>query len=270
MNGDVYQKVGGVWTMVGSISGPAGSQGATGPQGPSGPSGGGSSTQQGIGVYASLPSSGMNAGDRYRCTDCPYEFYYNGSAWLAFYKSFPATIPPLAGSLTWVNHSSAVVGNAGGMLAISGVSMGGCNAQLLKKSAPPTPWTFTAGLELNTQTGNYVHSGLVIRDPNTSKFILFGPGTAGGVALNLDYFNNPTSFGSAAKEVAFAPDAQLFLKITDDGTNHTYFTSADGINWLQFYQASRTAFLAAPTEVGIGIDSENYALILSVFHWSGV
>lgn len=34
-----------------------------------------------FGSYASLPTSGMKAGDQYKCSDSPWQFYFDGSVW---------------------------------------------------------------------------------------------------------------------------------------------------------------------------------------------
>lgn len=220
-----------------------------------------------IGTYANLPTSGMKKGDQYHCTDSAYHFIYDGSAWQAWYQGYPVILPPTVGSLTWVNQGIATGDNNGGTLAISTTASSGASVHILKKAAPATPWTFIVGMLLNCRIGNFVHSGAIIRDSGTGKLIQYGPGTASGIAINLDYWNSPTSFSTAASEVTWDPSV-IFYKITDDGTNHTYYLSDDGIHWQQFFQASRTTFLANPNEIGVSIDPENFAATLTIFHWS--
>ena len=39
------------------------------------------SDQNQVGLYSSLPTSGMKKGDSYKCSDSPWQFHYDGSVW---------------------------------------------------------------------------------------------------------------------------------------------------------------------------------------------
>ena len=95
-NGEVYQKIAGTWTLIGSMLGRAGSVWYDGSGTPSSGTGidGDYYLEQGtgpasphyvsqIGTFANLPTTGMLLGDQYRTTDTFMQYYYNGSAWVA-------------------------------------------------------------------------------------------------------------------------------------------------------------------------------------------
>ncbi len=65
----------------------------------------------------------------------------------------------------------------------------------------------------------------------------------------------------------------MWLKVTNDGTNLTWYTSIDGQNFKQQLQKSVTDyFTTGPDEAGIGIDTINATVNTdAVFvHWAGI
>ena len=153
-----------------------------------------------------------------------------------------------------------------------------CSNQLLVKTPPATPYSFTTQVLANSewgssggQTGH--NEGLTIRDSNTGKFVTLevysamntggcsnatvsvvgGVGTVapGFPCIRFEWWTNPTTDNATKAFVNVMAHGPIGLKIKDDGTNIiSYFSLDGGMTWVQLYSESRTAFLAAPDQVG--------------------
>lgn len=228
----------------------------------------------GIGTYANLPASGMKKGDRYVCTDSYYQFVYDGSAWQAFFGTFPVTIPPFA-SLVYVNQSGASSNNTSGGAYLQGTANAGVNLQILKKAVPTVPYTVDfALLPANQSVSNFPQFGFCVRDSGTGKLVTLNFTFSGSSQSdwNTAKYNSPTSFSAAYNNpstFSYMSTTPMFARIKDDNTNLIFSVSSDGQNWLQIDSRLRTDFLGTPNEIGFFVDSNgsNKIMAMTVIHW---
>ena len=211
------------------------------------------------GAYASLPSTtGQKQGNRYKCTDSPYEFIFDGSAWQAYLHGMNVGVPPasLSASGNWVNQASASVAVANGIPQITDTA----NENSIHGffiTAPSTPYTITALLSFSmaatSGSGNYPNCGIGFSDGTKFELLAIYPGTLqvlGVPFVVMDKWTNSTTYGSALATAAVAAIApMLWLRIKDDGTNRLFSVSTDGVNWTQVGTEGRTTYLTA-TKVG--------------------
>ena len=156
------------------------------------------------------------------------------------------------GRWTWYNQgtSTASVGNS-----VLGINLQRTGALFgIVQTAPATPWTVTSQIQLWGNTnGQHTFGGLVLRESGTGKLITLTNADSLGYRIRVDYWNSPTSNSSTAATTGiYDPSVPVYMRIQDDGTNLTFSWAADGVHFWQFFQAGRTAFLAAgPNQVGI-------------------
>jgi hypothetical protein len=217
-----------------------------------------------IGTYASLPSSGMIKGDRYRCTDSMYEFIYNGTIWVPFVGEHPQlTIPPTSG-WTWANQGSSSVDSTKGYLYFKFNGAGSDNLRAYTRTLPSTPYTMTIAVkgDWGTVAGGSTSLPLAIVISDGTKYIQFGiflfEQQGGGPTpyLRLLQWSNTSTSGSSYNNVADVAWFTYFgrimwLQLVDDGTNLTWNFSFDGVHWTQFDQRARTNYLT-PSTIGVG------------------
>lgn len=182
--------------------------------------------------------------------------------------------------LTWVNQDSSTVtdlsnGN------ISMVTPGNAGLHLLVKSAPTPPWVFTASVIAGNHTLDTNWCGLCVRESGTGKIIIAfvrgsnDSGYEGVDQIGVAYWSDPDTVvsnpGNATAFNTVGRNAQ-WIRISDNNTNLICEFSNDGINWTQFYSASRTALLTGGVDqIGIFVGCEAaaaYKTSLIVTHWS--
>lgn len=218
-----------------------------------------------VGVYASLPASGMKSGDRYRCTDIQYDFIYNGSAWVPIFQDLSATLP-LTSSWSWDNQGSSTISSSLGALQFffAGSASG---IRGYYRTAPATPYTVT--IRAKQFPGSYLATngvmdafGIFFRD-GTGKLVtllIFHTATTGSwltskftnsTSYSADYTNAfNTVIQNASTFLSYERD--LLLRLTDNGTNIIFQRSFDGLTWVTLDTRSRTDWLASgPTQWGI-------------------
>lgn len=236
----------------------------------------------GVGTYVNLPTSGMKVGDRYRCTDSPYEFVYDGASWKAFYRSLgPCTVPPTVSNLTWNNQGGATATSTTGELVISCPALAGTDAlrSLWKAYPVATPFTFTLGYMMNGPTQNYYRTGIVVSDG--TKLVTFTTlmnlSFTGCIGFEYGQWANSTSinyqtFPYAGFDATATP---IFMSVNDTGTNLVCYMSNDPYNLTQtqVYSISRTNYLT-PAYIGVIVDCNSTSqatcgMLTKVFHWSG-
>lgn len=171
---------------------------------------------------------------------------------------FPLTIPVDPG--TWVNQgSTTLTTNADGTLTFSLAGVGSNNAHLRVKAVPATPYTVTALILQNLNTAvNTLGCGIALVDTVSTKHIDFFADQNGNAFFTriIEWNNYSGSYnGDLLNGTTGAPSLSLvWFRITDDGTNRTFFMSTDGVNFIQVAQTTSTAFLT-PTSIGyVGID----------------
>lgn len=93
----------------------------------------------GVGTFALRPTGSGFIGQRYKCTDSPYEFIYDGSLWQPFLRGVPA------GPIVVTGQTTTQGTNGGGSINSSATSVE-MSAQFA--SMPATPFYVQAGTEL--------------------------------------------------------------------------------------------------------------------------
>lgn len=224
-----------------------------------------------VGVYASLPSSGMKKGDRYRLTDGLYDFIYDGTNWLAFFQGFPAVRPDQV-SFSWRNQNGASVANfAGATLLKLPASVSTAQITGREIAAPSTPYTITCCQLRATYnaSGQNSNSGMYFADNGSGKIVYFY--ITGDNIPYVQTWNSASSFSAQPYDGnnTQARVNPVWFQVTDDGTNFTFSWSADGINFIPLYNPSRTAFLTTPDRVGFAIMTANNNFIqqYSLMSW---
>ncbi len=200
-------------------------------------------------TLANEPSSGQLAGDAYEYTDAPWRGRWDGSAWQIFGPRWKLKRPVL-GDYTANNSAS---GNAthGGIYLSDSSAGAAYQVRSYTKSAPATPWTFTALVSGQHDAAGFFNAGLCFRQSSDGKMVTFGPwwNVAGTTQFHIDNMTSATSQSSRPLSVtAFdgSPGgAPFWMRVADNGTNRLCQMSADGWNWLTVYSVSRTTFLTA-------------------------
>lgn len=172
------------------------------------------------------------------------------------------------GRWSWVNQGSATAAVAQSCVKLVHPAAGGSGTDwaMVFQTMPGTPWEVTAKLWVNPSTvgSTFLFAGLVLRDSGSGKLISFHVDNAGG--LNGAHYTNPTTYAgtNAFSSITSStyPFADItasrqglvpyYLRIQDNGTSFVWQFSSNGIVWTTCGTEGRTAFLAAPDQVGIG------------------
>ncbi|HEX4381225.1 MAG TPA: hypothetical protein VH022_14380 [Candidatus Acidoferrum sp.] len=164
----------------------------------------------------------------------------------------------LSGSWTWVNQgpASAIVSNS--QLSLIAPAHSGDSLRVITQPAPSTPYQVRAKVALTfPSTANFANAGMVFYDSVSGKLIGIHFSTS---PVIIGEWNSTTSFNSNPSGTSWPVGAGpwCYLQMEDDGTHLTFWLSTDGVNFVQQYQASRTAFLpSGPNAVGLFSDSNN-------------
>lgn len=223
-----------------------------------------------MGVYASLPSTtGQRTGNRYKQTDGPYEWIFNGSIWVPFYKGDKVTLP-LSSGWTIDNAGASTLSFTNGYAYFQGEHVASSvTIALAYRTAPSTPYTVTflvkhdlSSAPPTTSPSSAVNSfGFGFRESATGKIKFFRimSETGSSLSLLLQYWSvatntSPTSLDSYNGYSAIDMLRQdSWWRITDNGTNLLFFWSIDGQRWRQIFSTSRTTnFTTAPDQYGFG------------------
>lgn len=234
-----------------------------------------------IGTYANLPATGMQAGDKYKCTDSYYEFIYNGSSWIPF---LPGLTPgqaylPQSSGWSFTNQGSspaAAVYTTQGGITLSCAASSSNSDRAYMRTSISSPWTVDAGMFLNSGFGSvqYPEAGIVMYESGTGKFLTLGyQGTTGdlyvgaGTALSSGASSNILAITS----MAFGGATWRWLQFSYASSAVTFRFSADGVNWIALYSVSVTTyFTSAPNTYGIYVNPRNgtYGIANWLLSWN--
>lgn len=221
------------------------------------------------GTFSGLPAAGNN-GVLYKCTDASYEFRDNGASWDAWVDKDPVVLPP-TGVWSWVNQNGAAIDESKGSLFLTVPQNSADSWSFRVKTLPATPYHIYVKLEPTLLIRNFTGVGIILRKSsdgtwigfeqysNTGQlFVTVGHGTNTGPAITAD------DLGSTGAAPGFYP----WMRISDDGTNRTYYVSQNGRNWLQIYSQAHATPLV-PDTIGFGGESRNatYGLNLDILSW---
>jgi len=234
--------------------------------------------QNQFGTRANLPSTtGQKKGNRYKCTDSPYEFIFDGSAWQPFFMGV-RVVEPVAANFSWNNQGGAsIITSAGGILLACPPHSGDTiRSQLVSYGSAPftVDMAFMPGLY-----GVINFASLLLSDGTKFATFVMAPVTSTGGAFQFQYdrWNTNSSYnstpnlanGSNAWPISATPPL-IWLRLYDDGVDRNIYYSVDGVNFVLLLQESNTAFLT-PTKVGFGIDLATSISVTStmwVVHWN--
>jgi hypothetical protein len=235
--------------------------------------GGSSGGTVSVGPIASLPVAGTQTGQTYVCTDSPYEFIWNGAAWLAFVYGYQVT-PPVLANFTQVNVDASTLDTTHGGI-IQTVTQGTSTLDLqglaLAIPASGTYYVDCAATFITTGSNGGFGSGIAagltagsaveaacspLPAGNTFAWeLLLWASTTGGVTVEAGPFTSEYS-GPLA-----------WFRIEDDRTNLYYSVSPNGYTWHQWYQHARTSLLT-PADCGLYVNRYVFGGVIHWLHWS--
>lgn len=224
-----------------------------------------------FGTFANLPASPQGP-MLYQFTDSPLTHaIWNGSAWSYFRDGFQCTLP-VNGDFAWINQGTASVVTTFGGVKLTAPGVSGQNMRIRKKSAPGTPYTITACFIHNLHVADFDFIHLGFRQSSDGKLSHFRYGWNSEWKLDRVNSSSPTADVSATSAfVLRANPIPIWIRITDDGTNHIFDYSWDGLEWLRHLSEGRTTYLATPDEVFFGADNRlasTWDATAHLIHWA--
>lgn len=226
--------------------------------------GGGSGDITEQGVYGSRPAAD-NDGDLYFSTDGAIVSRDKGtgngySHWGPIYL---LNMSKVVSDFAWINQETATATDTAGGIVMTPPVGTGSSINLLKRTAPSTPYTVTIGAILNVVGTDTNRLGLCFRQSSDGKIVYVGVGYAASNWKIESYkFTNATTYaGSTYFSYNYMPYGGLiWLRIGDDGADRKTWVSQDGQNWVLVHSVTRTDHLTAD-EIGIAVDCNNASLI---------
>ena len=204
------------------------------------------------GTCANRPAA-ERAGRLYFGSDFPMVYRDTGSAWEGYYRGSRCN-PPITANYTWTHGGGTAtntdITNGPSRISVT-ANAGGDRISKLVRSMGSTPWSFISRVCSLQQNPNTTFSGICVSDG--TKLECLGIIFEGNVPrLWTGRYNSLTNFAGEAFNRMEPPAnfADMWLKITDDGTNRSAGYSNDGVNYNTIWGASRTTFLTA-TQGGV-------------------
>jgi hypothetical protein len=172
--------------------------------------------------------------------------------------------PPPSSGWSWVNQGSATISTTNSSMYLSCAPDAADSQKLYVRTAPSVPYSVDFGFFPFMFFANYPSCGVGFRESTSGKLYLFGPQSnglgTGLVYLQRSYYTNETTFSSDSGGTYGNPWAliPMFYRLSVDSTNYTVYQSNDGINYLQFFQESKTAFMSSgPDQIFIYVNPRN-------------
>jgi len=180
---------------------------------------------------------------------------------------------------TWVNQGTTVVTDQGGTVAMRLPTSSGENVRVQKRAAPSTPYSLVAAVRVLAFREGIPSVGIGFRESSTGELVVLAFSNDGTQENRFIVykFNSATSFSAAYSGLGTSTHclfiaSEVWLKITDNGTNLIFYASPDGVEWAQLFSISRTDFMAGgPDEIlwfannqGSGSGHEMLARLM---HW---
>jgi hypothetical protein len=215
----------------------------------------------GIGAIASLPGSGMKKGDRWRTTDTPIEFVYDGSNWKAFAFGQPVTLPTGStfGSTDSIGTSTTDSSKGGMIFTGAGIT----DLGMWYKAKPTNSAVFA--YSQTPQSFDVANSGIAVRENSTGKILAVRPSIQAsgpaGYDFDVAWYTNASTFQSnklrKAYGALFMPGPMYWHRFRWSGGNIYVDVSGDaGITWSNIYsQAQNSFFSSGPDQVGVIVTS---------------
>jgi hypothetical protein len=201
------------------------------------------------GSIASLPTAGI-AGRLYYPTDSWYTYRDTGAAWQAFRNG--RIMYPLddSGWTGWQNQATATRDTSLGTLRLKKtIGADGDNQSLRYKTAPATPFSIIACFRYGAKTSaasQYIQISLGGRQSSDGKLKMITPFHGNGTwTAQASKWNSPTSYNSdiaVITPMSSSMDTDIWVRMTDNGTNVLFDVSYDGYDWLNVSSDGRTNF----------------------------
>lgn len=198
---------------------------------------------------------------------------------------------PSLTALNWVNQGSAtgVDHGADGPLTIIAPSAATPDIVALTTPVPAAPWTLSTLLSRQSLQDTIPGVGLVLRASGTGRVVFFGTTPVGQtpalllepgdksllyatdtMALVVGRYGSPTAFSSNVALAAYGTDNSFWLRITNDGTDFSYWFSIDGLDWSEFFSEPIAAW-GTITDIGFGLNAQDASaspIMAKLWNWT--
>src|SRR5579885_2537534 len=126
-----------------------------------------------FGTRATLPSTtGQKTGNRYKCTDSPYEFIYDGTAWRPFIFGYRVD-EPLSSNFSWLNQGGASIITSKGGINLVAPPNSGDAIRAQQQSTISTPYTCDMAIMPAIRNANYYVFGMCAIASSSGKIVDF-------------------------------------------------------------------------------------------------
>lgn len=167
---------------------------------------------------------------------------------------WPTLTPPTDSQFSWVNQISGATStqNPGAPLGVNlyspAVNNTACIVGRTWSTQLSTPYHLQGYFLPSFLENNYAY-GLYFTD-GTKLVVMMAQQVNAPPVLNLSVYKFSSATGTAAQygassAVSFLP--ALWMRLGDSGTNFTFDTSPDGLNWYNIFTVSRTDYLSGST-----------------------
>ncbi|KWI36362.1 hypothetical protein WM04_06915 [Burkholderia ubonensis] len=175
-----------------------------------------------------------------------------------------ADTAPTLSAFSWLNQgSTATATQQTGFIDMSDATSATSTLRALIQNAPSTPYKMTVRMVGLTYAANQSY-GLVFYDSTTGKAITCGPI---GASLQVYTWNSVTSVGTSQFSGNSGAPAPIWMRVRDDGTKLYFDGSSDGVTFINVWNASRTAFLSNPNNVGFYFLPNGAGMQASLHSW---
>lgn len=210
--------------------------------------------------FSGTPAPGMK-GRMYVSNDVGLIQRDNGTSWERIWGGPLGwmTAPP---SSSWSNPftmGSATIAADKDARLLTIPSVAGDNWRVETRTLSPTSnYIARVYIEVTALSGNYLNSGIILRDSVGGKFVKLGinyDSTVGGFCLTCAKWNSGTSFSAnyVGKSLADLGGLPQWLQFRDDGSNRYAEYSFNGVDWNTLHTIGRTDFIGtAPNQFAWG------------------
>ncbi len=181
----------------------------------------------------------------------------------------PAAFSQVLGSPT----PTLVSAETGPLVMSRAPATGTANACCALRALDTPPHLYVFGLRGTKELLTNAQWGICLRDSTSGRLVSFAlrylTATSTPI-LSLSQWNSLTSYQSQTASRGILHTNTLFLAVQDDGTNFNFLVSSDDAGYIQAFTTLRTAWLAAPDQIGLFISSgatENIGCTLACLHY---
>lgn len=237
---------------------------------------GGGGSEFAVNAFGAEPAS-PTTGDVNNPPGSPFYQRWSGSEWAQYELTHHAalTTVPTSG-WTWRNQGGASVATTyGGRRMVLPTSA--ADLRLEERTCPATPWTLDALVRVSSPViGTFVRSGIIIMASGGRAYFagMYVPGSGSSTKLEISQWSAVGTFSSQTLITEEQSGTeQVWIRVTDNGTNLVISFSRDGITYHQALSETRATWLTGgPSTIGYGGSCNNatYAAGSWLLSWSGV